>query len=71
MKTQSLVMNNVPTTMSVKESDPITAYWIHRRSWDYGVCSYCSFESKDLTEVCNNCGAVMTHVSKEVSRVGY
>lgn len=34
-------------------------FWKHRKSWDYHVCSVCSFEEKNPGNYCPNCGAKM------------
>lgn len=33
--------------------------WKDRKSWDYIVCSVCSFETHERTPYCPNCGARM------------
>lgn len=33
--------------------------WKHRRSWSMYVCDQCSFENREASKYCPNCGAKM------------
>ena len=39
--------------------------WKHRKNWSMYVCDQCSFESREASRYCSNCGARMTEESDE------